>query len=58
MKGKGNRPTKYLIIDTLFLQIYFKVCRQTIKRWIKSKKIDPTNIDMLVELKQLRNINP
>lgn len=55
MKNKKTRYTKYLIIDTLWLMEYFNVCNKTIKRWIKNKKIDPTNIEMLVEYRKQRS---
>lgn len=49
----GRKPTIYLTIDTNWLMNYFLVSRRCIKRWIKENKFLPTDINSIVEYKQL-----
>lgn len=55
---KGGRPeNKYIVITNTWLSNYFNVPIRTIKYWIKIKKLDPNNIDLIVRLKDQLNNN-
>lgn len=49
---KGGRPEdKLLVITYSYLSDYFGVSKLTISRWIDKKKLDPTSIESIYNLK-------
>ena len=57
IRYRGGKPNEvFLEIGNKELCSLFKISRTTLWRWIKSKKLDPTNIESIIQLYNRLNI--